>query len=336
MPLTATLISAAATRRSAAGLLLSLACSSSSPGDVALDSTNPGGSGGPGNTAVPQLLFEEKFEDNQFAARGWYDIPATGFTSVTTAEHATGSRQSLEAKFAAGATSPSPYAGGRHLFTPSESVYLTYWVKYSTNWVGSGKTYHPHEFHFLTTEDAPYVGPASTFLTAYIEHNYQSAGGVASIGIQDAKNIDGTRANQDLTNVTEQRAVAGCNGNPDGTVGACYRVGTEWLNGKTWTSAQAVFGAAPGPSYKNNWHRVETYFQLNTISGGKGQLDGIAQYWIDGQLVIDRHNVIFRTGAHPNMKFNQFLMAPYIGDGSPVAQSMWIDDIKVMTARPTP
>src|SRR2546425_8913290 len=32
-------------------------------------------------------------------------------------------------------------------------------------------------------------------------------------------------------------------------------------------------------------------------------------------------DVLLRTGAHPTMKFNQFMIAPYIGDGSPVDRS---------------
>lgn len=76
------------------------------------------------------------------------------------------------------------------------------------------------------------------------------------------------------------------------------------------------------------------HFKLNSILNGVGQLDGVAQYWFDGQLVVDRRNVVLRTGAHPTMRFNQFLMAPYIGDGAPVAQKMWVDHLVVMTARP--
>jgi hypothetical protein len=34
------------------------------------------------------------------------------------------------------------------------------------------------------------------------------------------------------------------------------------------------------------------------------------------------------------MKFNQFVMAPYMGNGSPVDQSFWIDDLTVATAPP--
>jgi hypothetical protein len=105
-------------------------------------------------------------------------------------------------------------------------------------------------------------------------------------------------------------------------------------NGKTWRSAQVVFQPTPGPGYKGDWHHVEVHFKLNTIQNGIGQLDGSAQYWFDGTLVIDRQNVLLRTGAHPTMKFNQFLLAPYIGDGSPVAQTMWLDDLVVRSAKP--
>jgi hypothetical protein len=58
------------------------------------------------------------------------------------------------------------------------------------------------------------------------------------------------------------------------------------------------------------------------------------QYWFDRRLVIDRHDVLLRTSANASMQFNQFVIAPYIGDGSPVTQSMWIDDLTVADSRP--
>ncbi|MBK8006588.1 MAG: hypothetical protein IPK12_22580 [Gemmatimonadetes bacterium] len=70
---------------------------------------------------------------------------------------------------------------------------------------------------------------------------------------------------------------------------------------------------------------------MNTISGGKGQYDGIARYWYDGNLVLDYSNVLFRTAAQPGLLFTQFIIAPYIGVGSPVAQTMWVDDVTVAT-----
>ena len=38
--------------------------------------------------------------------------------------------------------------------------------------------------------------------------------------------------------------------------------------------------------------------------------------------------------ADYGMQFNQFLLTPYIGDGSPVDQYMWVDDLVVATSRP--
>jgi hypothetical protein len=284
-----------------------------------------------GSTAT--LLFQETFENGALGSRGWYDLPAAGITSFSTAEHIPGSTRSLEFRFGQGQIVASPTASGRHKFTETDSLFFSYWVKYSDNWVGSGKPYHPHEFLFLTNLDVDYAGPASTFMTAYVEDNYGSGGAVAVLAIQDARNIDTTRIGQDLTALTEQRAVAGCNGG-DNALTSCYRAGTSYFNGKEWRSASPVFTAAQGSGYKGSWHKVEVYFQLNSIQNGKGQPDGIARYWVDGRLVVDQSSVIFRTGAHPTMKFNQFLMAPYIGDGSPVAQSMWIDDMSLWTSRP--
>jgi hypothetical protein len=280
----------------------------------------------------PTVLFEEHYEDANLEARGWYDLGGT--PSLSSTEHVAGSARSLQISFAKGGTSPSPSVAARHLFTPTTSVYVRYWVKYGSNWVGSNVPYHPHELNLLTTEDDKFVGPAYTFLTLYIETNFQSGQGTPVLASQDGKNVDVTRLRQDLTNLTEARAVSGCNGDPDGTAGGCYSSGNVWFNGRTWRAAEPTFLSTTGSGYKNDWHKVEAFYQLNTITNGKANRDGIAQFWFDGRLVIDRHDLYLRTGAHPNMQFNQLLFAPYIGDGSPVAQMAWIDDLSVQTARP--
>jgi uncharacterized protein YjdB len=286
--------------------------------------------GTPGGT----VLFQESFEDNNLTARGWYD--AGGAFTTTTAEHQAGSR-SLQATFAQGASTPSSWHGVRHLFTPTNQVYMSFWVKYSSNWVGSGVGFDPHEFHFITTEDGQFANSV-THLSLDIEHNYQASGGIPSIGWEDVANIDQTKINQNLVGVTENRAVAGCNGNADGYTPQCYNTGNNfYANGKVKQASQAYFLAnAAAPGYKGNWHKVEVYFKLNTISGGTGQLDGIAQYWFDGALIIDLHNVQFRTAARPNMLFNQLTFVPFMGNGSPVTQSAYYDELVVMTAPPAP
>jgi len=281
----------------------------------------------PGGT----ILTHEAFEDGAFASRGWYDN--TGMTT-TTAQHIAGSTRALEARFTIGATTPTWGGAARHLFPATESVYLSYWVKYSANWVGSGQAYHPHEFLLLTTENDAYVGPSFTHLTAYVEHSYQN-GGIPVLQLQDGQNIDQGRVAQDLTAITESRSAAGCNGNADGYATGCYDTGGGvYNNEKKWMASRPYLMPAPGPGYKNDWHLVEAYFQLNSIQNGRGVPDGVVRYWFDGQLVIERTDVLLRTGAHSSMKFNQLMIAPYIGSGSSVDQTMWVDDLTVATARP--
>jgi hypothetical protein len=235
----------------------------------------------------------------------------------------------VEFHFPQGATKPETN-GGRLLFTPTPSVYVSFWIKYSANWTGSDRPYHPHEFHFVTTENGQWVGPAYTHLTTYIEHNE----GVPLLALQDGENIDEANIDVNLSDVTEQRSVAGCNGSTDGYADDCYFNGSVHMNGKQWKAAEVYFSDTPGPRYKNDWHHVEAYFQLNTIEDGKGVCDGVLRYWYDSELIIDHDNVLLRTGIHTDMQFNQFLVLPYIGDGSPVAQTMWLDDLTIATAKP--
>ncbi|HEV8509924.1 MAG TPA: Ig-like domain-containing protein, partial [Gemmatimonadales bacterium] len=80
------------------------------------------------------ILLQEDFEATGFGGRGWYDFRVD--PSLTDTTHAAGSARALEARFAAGATTP-PWVAARHLFPSSPTVYVSYWVRYSANWVGS-------------------------------------------------------------------------------------------------------------------------------------------------------------------------------------------------------
>src|SRR2546428_678693 len=204
---------------------LAVACA---PGDRALSPPQADLTAPP----IGMTLFQETFEDSAFAARGWYDNTSM---VTTTAQHIPGSTAAMEAHFLAGATTPTWGGAARHLFAATPTLYVSYWVKYSSNWVGSGHPYQP----------------------------------------------------------------------------------------------------TPGPGYKGDWNHVEVYLQLNSVVGGIGVADGVMQYWFNGALVLDRHDILFRTGARPNIQFHQFLTAPYIGDGSPVDQYMWIDDLTVANGRPS-
>ena len=285
----------------------------------------------PCTNAQSILLFED-FETGDFADKGWYD----GFPDQRTTEEYKNGMYSYAGHFVEGAKTSG---AGRHLFTPTDKLYMSYWVKYSTNYIGSGVGYHPHEWNILTTEDWIYQGPADTYLTLYIEQN----AGRPILALQDSKNVDPdcillnnnsfTGCNGDFSSYmfTENRSVASCNG-LEGYLDRrdCFpSAGSThgYYSSRGWDTDSIYFRNTPGPYYKNDWHFIETYFELNTIVEDKGIADGKIRYWYDGQLLISSDSILFRTAEHPDIKFNQLFYGPYIGVGSPVDQTWWVDDL---------
>jgi len=284
-------------------------------GSASADSPRPG----------DVVLFEETFEDTDWESRGWYDGP---HMEITDAEHIPDSGHSCVWHWRkAGDISPSGGAA-RVRLTPVETATVSFWIKHSENWTWTGVPYHPHEFHFLTTEDDYFIGPAYTHLTFYFE----VVNGVPRIAIQDSKNIDESKIGKNLVGVTENRSVAGGNGDSDGYGdGDIYRAGSTHRNGKFWEADSVYFGNERGPRYKGDWHHVAARVMLNSVRDGIGQRDGELQFWFDGKLIIDHRDVVFRTGQHPEMRINQFMMAPYYGPGVSHEQKIWIDNLKVTT-----
>ncbi len=286
------------------------------------------------------MLFSEPFDNTQFTSRGWYD-GSSG--SVTTSEHAPGSTAAFQCDFAKGAQSCTAGKPARHKFTATPTVYLSFWIKFSQNWVGSGKAYHPHMFHFINDMESDYVGPAFSHLTTYTE----VVAGKAQLSLQDSANVDlncilknddtfvGCNGDFNSYKFTEDRSICSCNGLQGDVQGRdCYSNGDgTWSSDRSWWSSNA-FVDAQGPDYKGDWHHVEVYFAMNSIQGGVAVPDGKIRWVQDGKTLISHDKVLMRSGAHPSMKFNQFAMLPYIGDGSPVAQTFWVDEMVVATAKP--
>jgi hypothetical protein len=279
-------------------------------------------------------LFQENFADGAFAARGWYDAPNM---PVTTAQHVDGATAALELHLAPGAVQAPWGPATRHQFQPTPTLYISYWVKYSSNWVGSGSQDHPHEFYVLSNQDGQYAALANDWLTTYIETNFVNGAGTPRISVQDNLAINrgmGTTP-LNLIGVTENRSVSGCNGLAEANVvWDCYGSGT--YNDKQFNrGGTPVFQAQPGAAgYKGNWNHVEVYLQMNSIVNGVAVPDGVLQYWFNGGLVINRHDVMLRTGARANLAFAQFVIGPYIGVGSPADQYMWIDNLTLATKHP--
>jgi hypothetical protein len=289
-------------------------------------------------SAAETLIFEELFEDSDWSSRGWYDNNSLLLSTDAAPE----SQHSCHWQWdSAGMVGPGEGAG-RRLFSGQGNVIVSFWKKYSDNWSYGDNYQGPHLMHLLTDVDGIYQGFAYTHLTFYFEEEGRSPAGRLRVSIQDGQNIDLGHIGQNLVGVTENRSVAGCNGNTDGYDvtgpygdGSCYDAGGGvYWNGKWWQTSTSYFSDTPGSTYRGDWHHIKIRVQLNTILGGIGQTDGILQYWYDGQLVMDYHDVFFRTGQHPDMKINQIAMAPYFGPGVPQEQSIWIDDLRVLTGEP--
>jgi len=185
------------------------------------------------------------------------------------------------------------------------------------------------------------------------------------VSLQDNRAINASYGTlpMNLVGVTENRSVSGCNGVVELNIfSECYASGT--YNDKQFNRGKTVtFQAAPGAAgYKGDWNHVDVYLQINSIAGGRGVPDGVVQYWFNGRLIIDRHDVLFRAGARTDLKFAQFVIGPYIGgngspvdqtcartdlkfaqfvigpyiggNGSPVDQTMWVDNLTLATGRP--
>jgi hypothetical protein len=244
------------------------------------------------------VLFRESFDDAALHGRGWYD--GNRFQIARTGAHS--GPGSIEFHWKSGATNPDSSAV-RRLFEPSDTVYVKFQIKLSPGWGWTGRTYHPHLMHFMTTENEKYAGPAATHLTLYIEPQ----AGKLRLAAQDIHNKD----------------------RPHGLTQGPLRGG---YNGTFYDSEEVLFG-------DDEWHCVEALFTLNSLdlANDRPNRDAVVRGWFDGKLVIDRTDVVLRSTDFPRMKFNQYLLSPYFGPGLlPHEQTLWIDDLVVGTRREEP
>ena len=242
------------------------------------------------------IFFSESFDDPNLTGRGWYD----GNKFRISEKDVYAGKGCIEYRWDKNGTRPVLSAGIRRLFEPTEVVYLRFYIKLSDGWGWSGRSYHPHMMHFLTTENSKYHGPAASHLTLYIE----PVNGRLRLAATDIQNKDA----------------------PHGLTQGPLRGG---YNGRHCDSEDMLFDDA-------KWHCVEAMFKLNSLDmkNDKPNNDGRLRGWFDGKLVVERNDVVFRSTDFPEMKFNQFLLMPYFGRGLlPHEQTLWIDELIVGTQR---
>lgn len=287
----------------------------------------------PHGVRAANLLFSEGFDDSNYASRGWYD--GTYF-SLTSSNCYSGS--CAQFPFAQGATTWTGSTGAmRKEFAATDSMYVSMYLKFATGWRGSQQLYHPHMFLVLSDLDdaANKWSPlANNYLDTYVEFLSDIGSPYAIrpvLALQDELNVNTSYGTPpvDLSAITENRSVNDCNTPLYAGVesGDCYADFTYYSANRWKASSTSVA--------TNAWHHVEAYFHMNSISGSKGQHDGIMQEWIDGTQVINQSNVLYRTNQHPTMKWAQFVIAPYIGDGAPIAETFYLDSLSVYDGLPS-
>jgi len=273
-------------------------------------------------------LFVELFDDAQFSGRGWYD--GENLATITTTEHAPGSPSSLQCPISAGQSACAPNARvGRIQFAASEAIFISYWMKLDRP--DPGPMFVAHLF---TDADGTVPGPNMSYLTAFLGHD----AGALQLKTTDVLGVDkscvkltsgtvlGCGGNFDTYPFTEARSVCACNGLVGPVDGwDCSQGGSDFASERWWTSAAA---ASPG-----HWHLVETYLRMSTIAGGVGRADGAVRLWFDGALAFSSDQILFRTGAHPTMAWNQLFLDLYRFTAASVDQTVWIDDLEIARGR---
>ncbi len=95
------------------------------------------------------MLFRETFDDDRLPERGWYD----GRTFAISREGTRAGDGCIAYHWKPGTTTPEGSSALRRLFEPTDTVYLRFYIKLSQGWGWTGRSYHPHLMHFLTTEN---------------------------------------------------------------------------------------------------------------------------------------------------------------------------------------
>jgi hypothetical protein len=219
------------------------------------------------------VLFSESFDDADLLKRDWYD----GSSFKIESEGAFAGKGCIEYSWKEKASNPHTSSGARHPLKATDQLFLRYYLKLSRNWKWSGKPYHPHLTHFLTSENGKWHGPARSHLTLYVE----PVNGKLRLGATDMEN----------------------EAMPHGLTQGPLKGG---YNGKLYDSKETVFN-------DEKWHCIEAQFKLNTldVTNDKPNADGIIRGWFDGKLVVEHTDIVFRTTDFPEMQWNQFLLTPY-------------------------
>ncbi len=127
----------------------------------------------------------------------------------------------------------------------------------------------------------------------------------------------------------------------DGTNGWSARMGFEPprrfdLEGRmalsfyTYHADMGRWGAIDGWSEAlgaGEWRQIDQYVRMNT----PGEHDGVQRGWVDGELVFEREDRMFRAEGHDDVLVEEFWFNIYYGGSwtSPVDTALYFRDLKI-------
>lgn len=276
------------------------------------------------SNAKADLIFSESFENNNWSSRNWYD--GTDSTGVQSGGYI---GNALRWSWGSSATQPTGFSTIRNSFAQTDELFIEYYMKFDNGWRGSGLNYHPHMIHIQSTDDDIWQGLSRANNSIYLEAISETSSPydiVPVIATQDFYRVNttyGTPPNN-LTTTTETRSAYHCNtpASLSGATGVCYNDGGGWYSANMWSSSEIMIP-------KDQWVKFGAYFKKNTFGGGVANFDGIMRMWINDELAIDKSTVLYATNYYNATEWDKIILAPWIGDGSPIVQTMWLDEFKI-------
>ena len=279
------------------------------------------------------LLFSESFENTSWAARGWWDDGSSGNAVIASGGQ---SGNALTWTWAAEADTPTGWGTMRNRLSSAASEFIIeYYVRFTAGWRGSGLDWHPHLIHMMSTEDGDYSGMSSANSDLYFEVHTGTSSPYSIVprtSHQDELrvNISNGAVPNDLVSTTETRSANHCN-TPytlsAATAYDCYSHSGNYYSANHWVSSDVTIPA-------DEWTKVTAYVKRNTFTDGVGNFDGVMKVWVGDNLAISSEQVLYAAGSYQDTAWDKVVLAPYIGSGSPIEQTMRLDELSIYSVGP--
>ena len=238
-------------------------------------------------------------------------------------------------------------AARQYLSKPVTELYFDTEIWLSSTWRGSGENWHPHLFHILSNDDGDWSPLAYTHNSLYFEIMSDTSSPYTTyphFAMQDRQRVNTGHGTPpiDLVGITENRAAGHCNtpastqgddisGNGGTKTGDCYIYDPE-TDHPYYSAIMYKGGTVDIP--RDQWVKLRYYVKMNTFTNNVANFDGVVKIWINDTLAFELDEFMFAAGNFHDTKWDKIAYAPFMGNGSPVHQTMWIKELTIYEGTP--